>query len=90
VWIVACDGSVSGAAVRAAVKNRPDAASASIAGAVPTPTRSARSVSIVTSRTFGRGAATRARQPPGSDAEATMKTESAIRGPPRRPMRPRF
>ena len=50
--MVACDGSVSGTAVRAAVKRVPAAASRSMVGATPVPTRSARNVSIVTSRTF--------------------------------------
>jgi hypothetical protein len=48
-----CAGSVSGAVVRAAVNRVPRAASASIAGVSPRPTRSARSVSMVISSTFG-------------------------------------
>ena len=51
--MVVCEGSVSAAAVRAAVKRMPAAARRSIAGATPAPMRSARSVSIVTSSTFG-------------------------------------
>ena len=51
--IVACDGSVSGAAVRAAVNRIPAAASRSSAGLMPAPSRSARQVSIVTSTMFG-------------------------------------
>ena len=53
--IVVCDGSVSGAAARAAVKRMPDAASRSTVGVMPAPTRSARNVSIVIRSTFGAG-----------------------------------
>src|SRR5262249_15127215 len=53
VRIVVWDGSVSGTAVRADVNCSEEAASRSSAGATPVPTRSARSVSMVTSRTFG-------------------------------------
>jgi hypothetical protein len=53
VMIDACDGSVRGAVLRAPVKRAPRAASPSIAGVSPRPTRSARRVSIVMRRTLG-------------------------------------
>jgi hypothetical protein len=49
-----CDGSVRGAVARAFVNRTPRAATESIAGVSPRPTRSARSVSIVIRRTLGR------------------------------------
>ena len=58
--IVAWDGRVSGTALRAVVKRRPRAATRSIDGVSVGPTRSARSVSIVTRSTFGAATADRA------------------------------
>src|SRR5205823_3125752 len=55
--IVVGDGSVSGTAVRAFVNRTPEPARRSSAGVTPAPRRSARNVSIVTSRTLGCGAA---------------------------------
>ncbi len=60
----ACDGSVSGTAVRALVNRTFAAASASSAGATPTPRRSARKVSMVTSRMFGCAEGFACAQPP--------------------------
>ena len=62
--IAACDGSVSGTAVRALVNRRLEAASASRAGATPTPRRSARNVSMVTSKMFGCAEGLASAQPP--------------------------
>src|SRR4051812_36283375 len=53
VRIDAWDGSVSGTALRAALNRAPRAATLSIVGVSAGLTRSARSVSIVISRTFG-------------------------------------
>ena len=56
--IEACAGNVSGTDVRASAKRRPDEARRSSAGVNPRPSRSARIVSIVMSRIFGRAAGT--------------------------------
>src|SRR5438045_3414741 len=53
---------------------------------MPAPTRSARSVSIVTSSTFGRGAGPRARQHVPTEANAAQ-VNATTRGTPRRRMR---